>query len=112
MCVNKIALRSTMCVDYWVYDVYRFVIYGMQNGEEKRESILKPKECARCQLSNQATNRFCSRCGLPLDEEAKTEVMRKDMERKEADQLLDRLLNDGEFREMFVRKINQTKPMQ
>jgi len=87
-------------------------VYGMQNGEEKRESILKPKECARCQLSNQATNRFCSRCGLPLDEEAKTEVMRKDMERKEADQLLDRLLNDGEFREMFVRKINQTKPTQ
>jgi len=39
-------------------------IYGIKNDEEKRESIFKPKECPRCQKVNQATNKFCSRCGM------------------------------------------------
>ncbi len=84
-------------------------VYGIESAEQKKESIFKPKECARCRLSNQATNRFCSRCGLPLDEEAKAEVMRKDMEREKADQVLDKLIEDREFREMFVQKLQNFK---
>ena len=44
-------------------------IYGIKNDEEKRESIFKPKECPRCQKVNQATNKFCSRCGMRHDEQ-------------------------------------------
>lgn len=84
-------------------------VYGMQNGEEKQQSILKPKECARCKQVNQATNRFCSLCGLPLDDQAKAEVMKKDMDRKEADKVLDSLLEDQEFRELFMQKILSMK---
>jgi site-specific recombinase XerD len=82
-------------------------VYGIDNIADKKESILKPKDCVRCHLSNQATNRFCSRCGLPLDEDAKVEVMKKDMERKEADGVLDKLIEDREFRELLLRKIGQ-----
>jgi hypothetical protein len=84
-------------------------VYGIENNEEKRESIFKPKECSRCQQVNQATNRFCSRCGMPLDEETRAEVLKKGLERKEADRILDSLLEDPEFREMFLRKVEMTK---
>jgi integrase/recombinase XerD len=84
-------------------------VYGIENGNEKKESILRPKACDRCQQVNHATIRFCSRRGLPLDQAAVSEVLQKDLERKEADRVLDSLLEDQEFREMFVRKINQVK---
>lgn len=76
-------------------------VYGIQNGEEKQDSVLKPKECSRCQQVNQATNSFCSRCGMPLDEETKAAVLKKDLDRKEADRALDSLLEDPEFKEIF-----------
>ena len=84
-------------------------VYGINNNNEKKESIFKPKECSRCQQVNQATNRFCSRCVMPLDEESRAELIRKSMVRKEADKVLDSLLEDQEFREMFLRKIEMVK---
>ena len=82
-------------------------VYGIENNNEKKESIFKPKTCKRCHKVNQATNKFCSRCGMPLDEETKAEVIRKTIERKEADDIMDRLLEDEEFREMFLHKIQE-----
>jgi hypothetical protein len=42
---------------------------------------------------------------MPLDEETMADIIQKSMERKEANQIMDRLLEDQEFREMFVRKM-------
>jgi hypothetical protein len=42
---------------------------------------------------------------MPLDEKTRADIIQKSMERKEADQIMDRLLEDQEFREMFVRKM-------
>jgi len=86
-------------------------VYGIEDNGEKKESIFKPKTCDRCQQVNQATNRFCSRCGMPLDKEAEAEIVKKSIERKEADRVLDSLLEDPEFREMFVRKIGTVRNM-
>lgn len=80
-------------------------VYGMEIAGDKKDSVLKPKTCGRCRQENQATSRFCARCGLPLDEQAKAEVMKKDMERKEADGVLDKLIEDGEFRDILLKKI-------
>jgi len=80
-------------------------VYGIENNNEKKESIFKPKECSRCEQVNQATNKFCSRCGMPLDEDTKAEVIKKTLERKEANDIIDRLLEDQEFREVFLRKV-------
>jgi len=84
-------------------------IYGIDNNNEKKESVFKPRECSRCKQINQATNKFCSRCGLPLDEESRAEIIRKTIERREADRVMDKLLEDEEFREMFLRKIEMLR---
>jgi len=39
------------------------------------------------------------------DEETKAEVIRKSMDRKEADDIMDILLENQEFREVFLRKV-------
>lgn len=80
-------------------------VYGIEANGDKKESAFKPKECMRCKLANPATNRFCSRCGMPLDEEARNEVIKEWLERKKADDILDRLLEDEEFREFFIKKL-------
>ncbi len=79
--------------------------YGIEDDKEKKESVLKPKKCLRCGEVNQATNKFCNKCRLPLDQTAISGILQKDMERKEADRTLDSLLKDQEFREMFLRKV-------
>jgi len=84
-------------------------VYGIKNDNEKKESIFKPKECSRCQKVNQATNRFCLRCRTPLDEESRAEIIKKGLERKQADKIMDDLLNDQEFREILVKKIEMAK---
>ena len=40
MCMNKFALRSTMCVDFWVYDVYRFVNYELSSQASRVKSSI------------------------------------------------------------------------
>jgi len=84
-------------------------VYGIEANGKKQESILKPKECLRCGERNQVTNKFCHKCGMPLDQLAISEIVQKDMERREADKILDSLLQDDEFREMLVRKIGMMK---
>lgn len=80
--------------------------YGIDinNGQEE-ESKLKPKDCARCNEKNPATNKFCLRCGMPLEKETIVEIIEKDLERKDADQILDKLLQDDEFKQVFISKM-------
>jgi len=82
-------------------------IHGITNNDDKEESKLKPKNCPRCEKVNQATNKFCSRCGMLLDRETMMKIVEMDIERKEADRILDELIKDGEFREMFLRKARE-----
>lgn len=84
-------------------------IYGIKMEDTKKESVFKPRECSRCCHINPATNRFCAKCGIPLDDETKAEILTKELERKEADKRLDKLLEDQEFREMFLRKFRELK---
>jgi len=82
---------ASIYVHLWGRDVDNGIlnVYGIRSGEGKEESTLKPLNCQRCGESNQATNKYCSRCGLPLDEATRNEVLRKGLERKEADKVLE-----------------------
>lgn len=80
-------------------------VYGLQTDKKKEESELQPIKCDRCGETNQATNKYCSMCGLPLDEKTRTEVIQRTMERQDADGIMDSLLEDQEFREMLIRKV-------
>jgi integrase/recombinase XerD len=84
-------------------------VYGIKNDKDNKESISKPRECSRCEQNYQTTNKFCSRCGMPLDEETQAGIIRKGLDRKQADKIMDDLLEGHEFREMFVRKISMIK---
>lgn len=84
-------------------------VYGIKNNEEKEESQLKPKNCPRCNEVNSFNNKFCSKCGMILDEELRNKKIQQDLERRNADQVLDNMLKDQEFREMFLRKIRILK---
>lgn len=80
-------------------------VYGIKNNEEKEESQLKPKNCPRCQEINSFANKFCSKCGMILDEELRNKKIQQDLERKNADQILDEMLEDEEVKEVLIRKI-------
>jgi len=82
-------------------------VHGLTNNKDKEEIKLKPKNCPRCEEINQATNKFCSRCGMPLEREMMMKITETDLDLKEASRILDGLIKDGEFREMFLRKARE-----
>ena len=47
-------------------------MHGIKTNSNGKD--LEVKQCPRCLMVNLATSRFCSRCGLPLTEEAIREV--------------------------------------
>jgi len=53
------------------------------------------------------TNKFCSRCGTVLDEKTARELVKSTLERKQADEIMDRLIQDSEFRDMLKRKLEE-----
>lgn len=47
---------------------------GLKEKENTKERTLAPKQCPRCELQNEATGLFCSRCGSVLGIEEATEA--------------------------------------
>jgi hypothetical protein len=79
-------------------------MHGVDIEDKQPENLLMPKECKRCKTTNQATNRFCCLCGLPLDEKVANEILVNDLKRKQADDVMDMLLEDDEFREFCIKR--------
>ncbi len=83
-------------------------LHGIQTDEQSEEKdILAPKKCIRCSTSNPASNKFCSLCGLPLDQQAATGLIKDSLARKEADGILDKMLEDPQFRQTFLDKARE-----
>lgn len=80
--------------------------YGIQIGtEENGKEQFTTKRCIRCEEINPPTNKYCKRCYLPLDKDALVNIINKGTTRSKSDMVLDKLLEDEEFREMLERKI-------
>ena len=79
-------------------------IYGIK-VRGKESDVLKPNICPRCRENNPPTNKYCSKCGMILDEAEAIKLMRRECERRRADEILDKLMNDEEFREMLINKV-------
>ncbi|MFH0836989.1 MAG: zinc ribbon domain-containing protein [Candidatus Aenigmatarchaeota archaeon] len=73
--------------------------------KEADENVLKLKTCPRCQEINQVINKFCYKCGMVMDDQTKNDIIKESLERKQADQLMDKLLEDPEFKQLFMKKI-------
>jgi integrase len=66
------------------------------------EHTLRIKTCSRCQEVNFRTSGFCSRCGCPLD--VRTAMLLHEEESK-TDNIMDRLVEDPEFKEVLLTKL-------
>jgi len=90
-----------------------FKVYGIQKEEKKEESQLNPKKCPRCQETNQFTNVFCNKCGMILDQDLINQKIQQDLERKQADQLIDKFLEDPYFKETLLNRMKfiSSKPL-
>lgn len=82
-------------------------VYGKSTEQISQESILTPKECQRCQQTNPSENKFCSRCGIPLDRETVIKVLENDLQRKEADNLLDKALENPATRAIITKILEE-----
>jgi site-specific recombinase XerD len=65
------------------------------------------RTCQRCSLANPPGNKFCSRCGAPLDEQTAREILQRDLDRSRADQIMDGLIQDQEFRALLEKKLRE-----
>ncbi len=78
---------------------------GIKVEEENKEEILQIKECIRCKMQNEYTNKFCKKCGFILDKEEAQKVIRGDEERKQADNIMNKLIQDPEILELIKMKM-------
>lgn len=78
-------------------------MHGIKRGGNGND--LEVKRCPRCTFINPATSRFCSRCGLPLSEEAALEL--EEWERRKAEAL--QKMTDPEFLRIFMSLNDEVK---
>ncbi len=76
--------------------------YGIKIGEEKKEETLKPKTCPRCNAISSPISKFCNKCGFVLGAEVAYEI---EDERKKSDTLMNRLMEDPDFKKLMLEKI-------
>ena len=70
----------------------------------KKESILKPRDCARCGEINPSTFSICKRCWFPLDMQTVIELEEK---RKLSDIMMDKLMTRQRIKEVMEEEIKE-----
>lgn len=75
--------------------------------EDKPQQRLKPITCERCKIINEATNRFCKICGLTLSKEEANNILKGDLERQQADEIMNGLMKDPEVLELIKKKLKK-----
>jgi site-specific recombinase XerD len=78
---------------------------GIKVEKERKESPLKPKKCVKCKTVNEATNKFCKICGMVLEKKEANKIIENDLKRTQADEIMNRLMNDSEILELIRKKI-------
>ncbi|AIY90067.1 tyrosine-type recombinase/integrase [Geoglobus acetivorans] len=76
-------------------------LYGLKTENDSKD--LEVRKCPRCDFINDAESRFCSRCGLPLNEDALKEV--EEWERQKAEAM--KLLSNPEFLAKFMSMMQE-----
>jgi site-specific recombinase XerD len=76
--------------------------YGLENKKKEQSSELRPIKCVRCEQINPPTNDFCQKCGIALNQEAKIEVIEKDIKRREADNILNKIISNKDTKELLL----------
>lgn len=77
-------------------------MHGLAHDEDQQEDKMKVRACQRCKEHNSPISKFCTRCDLPLDEKFMSRI---ETERENADGLMNRLMEDKEFKEFMLKKV-------
>ncbi len=77
-------------------------LQGLVKEENVEDEKMKVKCCQRCKERNSPISTFCTKCGLPLDQEL---IMKVEKERQSSDDLMNKLMEDPEFRDIMMKKI-------
>lgn len=80
-------------------------VYGKVIEEEVKGGALLPSICIRCKTENEATNKFCKLCGIPVDKETQRELISNEARTAEASNIMDNLLQDKEVMELLAKKM-------
>ena len=72
--------------------------------EEIKQKALRLIKCPRCGRDSGSNAQYCPACGMFLDQ--KTAVLFEE-EKANADQIMDRLMQDEEVRSLLAKKISQ-----
>jgi len=85
-----------------------FKLNGIKTEGEinEEERPLKACNCERCHEVNPPTNRFCSKCGSPLDVRTALQVQ---TEQEKTDQIMNKLFEDPKFREAVEQALKVLK---
>ena len=81
-------------------------LQGLDDGEETDETKLKVRICPRCKEKNSPIGKFCSKCGSIMDIQTAVEMQEA---RSKADDVMTRLVEDPEVRELLKRKLVEMK---
>ena len=79
---------------------------GMKVEEGKKEDTLKAKVCPRCGARNSPDAKFCSNCGLCLDDKTAVEV---DELRLKADKLMSELVKNPKVLNALLKGVEELK---
>jgi integrase/recombinase XerD len=75
---------------------------GIEVGEEKPGSSLKPKKCPRCSFINTPSAKICERCSLALDLQT---AFKMEEDNKELNSLLLEAMDDPEIKRRMIRRL-------
>jgi integrase/recombinase XerD len=77
-------------------------LHGLAPIENAREEKMKLKTCQRCKEHNSPAFKFCTRCGMPLDESFISTIEKV---REKGDNVMNELMKDDEVKNFLVKKI-------
>jgi len=77
-------------------------LQGLVQEDGHEEEKIKVKGCQRCKMHNSPMSKYCTRCGLPLDENL---VVSLERDRQASDSIMNKLMQDSEFKDMMLKKI-------
>jgi len=80
--------------------------YGIKDQDStKPDEKFAPKNCTRCKTPNSPISKFCTKCGFVLDVET---IYQAEAERRNADEIMNKLMQDPEFKKMAIAKLLQS----
>jgi len=77
-------------------------MHGLVQAENAQEEKLKLRVCQRCKEHNSPSSKFCTKCGLPLDEQTMAYI---ENQRQKSDSIMNKLMEDEEVRNLLLKKI-------